>query len=396
MEKEQNIVKTEIQDLAVAKAQEGNLLLSWATGCGKSLAALKIAQTIKSTWYIVCKETNHIDNWKQELKKHKIKLDNIEIFCYDSLHKYSNTKANLILDEIHCITPLRINLLTQISFDKVICLSATVPDEKKELLSQFITFKEYHISLSEAIEKGIVPAPKVYIVDIYLDNSRPTEIHVLKKGNAKERQIIKCNFQERFKVFKEYKDVELHISCTQKQKIELLNSEIEYYKLQHFKLKKQWTEFKWLQAGLSRKKYISSIKAEKAKLLLARLEDKRLVCFTGSIEQCNTLGGDLVVHSKTDVVNLDLIEKFNSLKINKLFAVKMLREGMNLEKIDASIIIQLDNQLLSFIQMLGRCIRGALPECYIFVVRGTQDEVYLNNALFGFNTKYLYKFDNLL
>ena len=71
----------------------------------------------------------------------------------------------------------------------------------------------------------------------------------------------------------------------------------------------------------------------------------------------------------------------------------MLREGINLEKIDSSIIIQLDNQLLSFIQMLGRCIRGLLPECYILVVRNTQDEVYLNTALAGFDNKYLYKFD---
>lgn len=387
-------IKNLIQNKAVTLAQDNNVLLSWATGTGKSLAAIKIATKITDLkWYIVCKETTHIENWINEFKKHKIDYSNFEIFCYDSLHKYSDTKANIILDEVHCITELRVSLLKKIHFSKMIALSATVPDEKKEILQTLVSFKEYHISLSEAINTGIVPVPKIYIVDIFLNNSEPTETHILKKGLKDKRQIVTCNFKERYKVFKEYKDVELHIKCTQKERYDLLVSEIEYYKLQHFKLKKQWTEFNWLQAGLKRKKFLSEIKTNAAREILKQLDKKRLICFTGSIEQCNELGEKYAIHSKSDIDSNSLIDQFNKQKINKLFAVKMLREGINLEKIDSSIIIQLDNQLLSFIQMLGRCIRGLLPECYILVVRNTQDEVYLNTALTGFDNKYLYKFD---
>lgn len=389
-----NGIKNLIQKKAVTMAQDNNLLLSWATGAGKSLAAIQIAVKNKEIkWYIVCKETTHIENWINEFKKHNIDYSNFELFCYDSLHKYVNTEANLILDEIHCITNLRLKLLQKIKFTKVIALSATVSDEKKELLNNLTSFKEYHISLSEAINTGIIPIPKIFIVDIFLNNSEPTEEHILKKGNKDNRQIISCNFKDRYKVFKEYKDVELHIKCTQKERHDLIVSEIEYYKLQHFKLKTKWTEHNWLQAGLKRKNFLSSVKTAKTKQLLSFLEKKRLICFTGSIEQCDELGKDFAIHSKSNQDNSELIRQFNELKISKLFAVKMLREGINLEKIDSSIIVQLDNQLLSFIQMLGRCIRGVLPECYILVVKNTQDEVYLNTALTGFNTNYLYKFD---
>ena len=388
--------KNIIQEKAVALAQDNNLLLSWATGTGKSLAALKIAATIPNKkWYIVCKEIPHIKNWYNEFKKHKINPSNFEVFCYDSLHKYSDTEANLILDEVHSLTPLRISLLLKIKFNKVICLSALVPDEKKELLKSFISFTEYHISLSEAIELKLIPMPKIYIVDVFLKNSEPTEIHILKKGNKDKRQIVKCSFKDRYTVFRKYTDVELHIMCTQQEKYLLINAEIDYYKTQYFKIRKEWAQYVWLQATLKRKNYLADIKTEKAKEILSLLKDKRLICFTGSIDQCNMLGKDYAIHSETNTDNNEIITKFNNLEISKLFAVKMLREGVNLEQIDSSLIIQLDNQILSFIQMLGRCIRGLLPECYILVVKNTQDEVYLNTALTGFNTDYLYKFSDL-
>jgi len=42
--------------------------------------------------------------------------------------------------------------------------------------------------------------------------------------------------------------------------------------------------------------------------------------------------------------------------------------------------------------MLGRVFRSELPECYVLVVKDTQDEVYLNTVLEGFDTEYIYKY----
>jgi superfamily II DNA or RNA helicase len=65
---------------------------------------------------------------------------------------------------------------------------------------------------------------------------------------------------------------------------------------------------------------------------------------------------------------------------------------MNLTNIQLGLIIQLDNKKLSFIQMLGRVFRSDFPECYVIVVKDTQDEVYLDTVLEGFDKKYIYKY----
>src|SRR6478736_4285283 len=88
--------KDYIQESAVKLSDKYNsLLLTWATGCGKTLAALKIIRrqifvlNITTKWYIICEEHNHIDNWKREIALHGFEdiLPYIEFFCYASLQK---------------------------------------------------------------------------------------------------------------------------------------------------------------------------------------------------------------------------------------------------------------------------------------------------------------------
>lgn len=345
--------KNKIQQKAVELSESfPALLLGFATGSGKSLAAIKIIErNINEDWYILCKERNHIANWLREFITHNKEhlLNKVKIFCYDSLHKYEGTKANLVLDEGHAITPLRLDLIKKIETNKVIILSATVEDEKKDLLKQITgSLKEFNISISEAIQRGLLPPPKVFIVDIEL--------------NAEQR--IQYN--------------------------KLCNT-INYFKGEYFRTQDKGLEYKWLNTALKRKNFLAECKTEKAKEILNDLEYKRLVCFTGSIKQCEELGGKLVIHSRSKNNELT-ISRFNSGKEDKIFAVNMLREAMNLNNIQAGVIVQLDNKKLSFIQMLGRIFRADLPECYVLIVKDTQDEVYLETVLEGFDTKYLYKY----
>lgn len=348
-----NEEKDKIQDNAVKLSESyPSLLLSFATGTGKSLAAIKIIErNSEEDWYILCKETNHIGNWLKEFITHDKEhlLNKVKIFCYDSLHKYIGTKANLVLDEGHAITPLRLSQIKQIETDKVVILSATVEEDKKDLLRQITgSLKEYHISISDAIAKGLLPPPKVYIVDVLLNEEQ-------------RKQYIK------------------------------INNKIEYFKVNHYQKQTQQSQFLWLNSALKRKQFLANCKTSKAKEILNHLKDKRLVCFTGSIAQCKELGGKYVVNSKNKD-NAKIINAFNTERIDKVYAVNMLREAMNLTNIQAGLIVQLDNKKLSFIQMLGRVFRADLPECYILVVKDTQDENYLQTVLEGFDTKYLYKY----
>ena len=67
----------------------------------------------------------------------------------------------------------------------------------------------------------------------------------------------------------------------------------------------------------------------------------------------------------------------------------MLREGVNLTQIERGIITQLDSEIGSFFQMLGRCLRHEFPEMHLIVLQDTQDVVYFNKSMKNFNKDFI-------
>jgi superfamily II DNA or RNA helicase len=147
-----------------------------------------------------------------------------------------------------------------------------------------------------------------------------------------------------------------------------------------------------MRTALERKRFIASQKTKKATSLLKELQDKRLICFTGSVAQAKELGGKYAVHSKNKN-NQELIDNFNDYQSDKLFAVGMLREGMNLSSLDCAVIVQLDNQEKSLVQMTGRSLRSLAPKVFIIVLRDTMDMKYLEKAKSVFNPEYIKKYE---
>lgn len=421
--------KQDLQKQSLELSHSNNrLILSFATGCGKSLASLKIAKNKGGRWYIIVAETNHIKNWHDEIVKHGYEdlFLNIEIFCYDSLHKYQFTQVEgIILDECHHITELRASYLKTIKFNYLVGLTATLPIDVKNYINYvFGNFYEFKYPLSQAIADGILPKPSIYVVGVDLTDELTT--HVITKGLAKKRTKVQCVFDERMKYLQSYNNIHLEVLCTQKQRYQMISDEVDYmrdYYIQRYdeisekysserlsqfepdiqkKLFKEkdkqlktieYFKLKWLNAGSQRKRTIADIKTPVAQRILEKIKDKKLICFTGSIDQAKKLAfsKDLIVNSeKNKPENSRIIDKFNSGEIRALFATGMLREGMNLDGIESSLIVQLDNQTKSLIQMLGRSLRAESPECYILYLKGTQDEKYLKTAFNGFNKDYLY------
>jgi len=70
----------------------------------------------------------------------------------------------------------------------------------------------------------------------------------------------------------------------------------------------------------------------------------------------------------------------------------MFREGVNLHNIDAGFMIQVDNGSVSSSQVLGRVLRSEAPELYIFRMRGTVDEGYVETALERIDPKFIYDY----
>jgi superfamily II DNA or RNA helicase len=425
------MTKEELQNNALELAKQYNrLVLSFATGSGKSLAALKIIKNFGGRWYIVVAETTHIKNWHDEIVKHGYEdlLIYIDIFCYDSLHKYEFTQVEgMIWDEgHHSAAPTYIPKFQTIKSNHIVVLTATLPTETRNYLNYiFGNFYEFKYPLSQAIKDGILPEPKIFLVGINLPDKET--FHIVSKGYKDKRTKLTCNFGEQYKLLSSYNHLELKIRCTERERYKLLEDEVDYareYYLTRYdeisdrysneKLSKiesldtrekllkekdkqlktiEYFKTQWLSLGSKRKRYMADVKTLAAKVILDKIKDYKLICFTGTIEQANKLAfsPDMIVNSyKNKLENSKIISNFDKGIIRALFATGMLTEGVNLNGIEAALIIQLDNQSKSLVQKLGRVLRSESPICYILYLKDTQDEKYLNTAFKGFNKDYLY------
>lgn len=396
----------QIQSLSLIK-QSNRIALQWATGLGKSKAAIEMANYLIKEYkrpiniLLVVAEIAHKSNWKEEFNKWELKTDNIVIECYASLKKYRNSNWDLIIfDEAHHLgSDLRLDVLTGIQAQNIILLSATLPDQVMQAVSEvFGKFVTSKITLKEAIEWGILPQPKVYLIPLTLDNTYPNCTIIEEWGKKEKRIIYKCKFHERWEYVRnknKYPNVKLEIACTQQQKYDYLSDQFEYWRSQFFRTRQEFIKNKWLQVGSKRKRFLGESKTDVVRLLLHKIRDKRFICFCTSIEQAELLGGKNAIHSKKDN-SFDIIDNFNTKKIDNLFAVGMLQEGQNLTDIEVGIIVQLDGQERAFVQKFGRSLRATDPIQFIFYYKNTRDTEYLENVLEGIDKEYITEVDNLI
>ena len=405
------MTKEELQRQAVSLIEQSNrVALQWCTGLGKSKAAINMANYLinkesinKNSFSIllIVAEITHKSNWKIEFDKWGIETNNITVECYASLKKYRNNHYDLIIfDEAHHLSSdLRMDILTELNTKNIILLSATLPDQVMqdvtEVFGEFVTSK---VTLKEAIEWGILPQPKVYLIPLTLDSPYPNCTIIEEWGKKEKRVTYKCKFHERWEYLKnkdKYPNVTLEISCTQQQKYDYLSDQFEYWRSQFFRTRQEFIKNKWLQVGSQRKRFLGESKTDAVRLLLHKIQNKRFICFCTSIEQAELLGGKNAIHSKKDN-SLDIIDDFNTKKIDNLFAVGMLQEGQNLTDIEAGVIVQLDGQERAFVQKFGRSLRATDPIQFIFYYKDTRDTEYLENVLEGIDLEYISEIDNLI
>ena len=400
----------QIQSLSLIK-QSNRVALQWCTGLGKSKIAIDMANYLADKEFkeheepfnvlLVVAETAHKSNWKIEFDRWGLKTDNVVMECYASLKKYRNSYWDLVIfDEAHHLgSDLRMDVLTELHAKNIILLSATLSDQVMQAVTgvfgEFVTSK---VTLKEAIEWGILPAPKVYLIPLTLDNIYPNCTIIEEWGKKEKRVTYKCKLPERWGYLKnknKYPNVTLEISCTQQQKYDYLSDQFEYWRSQFFRTRQEFIKNKWLQVGSQRKRFLGESKTDAVRLLLHKIQNKRFICFCTSIEQAELLGGKNAIHSKKDN-SLDIIDDFNTKKIDNLFAVGMLQEGQNLTDIEAGVIVQLDGQERAFVQKFGRSLRATDPIQFIFYYKDTRDTEYLENVLEGINLEYISEIDNLI
>lgn len=389
----------------------GNLIATWATGTGKTNLAIKAAVRLfeekkdQFKMLIVVAEINHKENWLTEFKKFLDKklydkiCSCITLICYASLKNYQNTTWDLlVLDEgHHADTELKLLYLNTIKAYRVLVLSATLKrDTIYKLEKIFGSFKVSRFSMQTAIDNKLLKRPKIFIIPLQLDDFNQDQVIVVKRGNG--RKTYKCTYDDRWMYFKSgIKDMTLIISCTEQQKYDYLTEQCLYWEDRYMKEPdKSSLKTKWLQTAMARKRFLGNLKTRYVFSVVERLrkEHKRFVCFCTSIQQAEDIGGRNAISSKNSKSSY-VLRKFNTGVIDELYAVGMITEGQNLARIQAGIIVQLDNEERLFIQKFGRTMRADSPEQYILVFRNTRDQEYMEKALSDINKDYVKVLDNV-
>lgn len=406
--------RTPIQNEAFKKLfKYNNLLLKWGTGTGKSRVAVLACDYIydrklDEKILLLVAERAHKENWKKEFVKFlgeeraKEVLGIVTIECYASMHKYKNTTWNLIIfDECHHLqSEKRQEILETIDSYYVLALSATPGKAAYDALSwTFGRFEIDEVSIQDAIDSEYLPEPRIVCIPLELERFERTET-ISMKMSSKTAITISDNWSNRWKYLRnkqKYARYEIIFHCTQKEKYEYINEQFEYWKKQYFRNQgNERLKNMWLQWGSRRKRFLGELKTTRALELITGLREssRRFICFCSSIEQAHALGGERAVHSQNKN-SPAVIQSFNDRKIDEIFAVGMLVEGVTLTDIEAGIIVQLDGNERQFIQKSGRMYRSKKPLIYIFYYKGTRDEEYLQKALEGINEEYVeYESDN--
>lgn len=406
--------RTSIQNRAVEKLfMYNNLLLKWGTAMGKSRVAVLacdyiLDRELDPQILLLVAERAHKDNWKKEFVKFlgeeraKEVLGIVTIECYASMHKYKNTTWNFIIfDECHHLqSEKRQEILETMDSYYVLALSATPGRAAYDALSwTFGRFEIDEISTQDAIDSEYLPEPRIVCIPLELERFERTET-ISMKMSSRTVITISDNWSNRWKYLRnkqKYARYEIIFHCTQKEKYEYINEQFEYWKKQYFRNQgNERLKNMWLQWGSKRKRFLGELKTAKALELINGLREssRRFICFCSSIEQAHALGGERAVHSQNKN-SPAVIQSFNDRKIDEIFAVGMLVEGVTLTDIEAGIIVQLDGNERQFIQKSGRMYRSENPLIYIFYYKGTRDEEYLQKALEGINEEYVeYESDN--
>lgn len=368
----------------ILKVNNPNILCELPTSFGKTKIALELLKSrvqcsSKPHILIVIPRLVLVENWKAEFRKWKMKeyLPYVEFVTYVSFPKKAGNWDICIFDEAHHLSQRCRDSLEYFSIKYTILLSATVGKEFKESLKWlFKNLYIYRVSTKQAIKEEVLPDPKVYLIPMYLDNTKIEYTIVKNKSQKKE---ITIPYSDRFK-YTGVKSVRINIQCTQKQYYDDMSSLIEWYK------KKTFNEtFKnmFLRKSGERLKWLSEQKTSFILTLLDKLKDYRTLTFCSSILQTEVLG-KYCVNSSNDAAVRNLHD-FNAEKINHITACNMLDEGANLTNCKVGVYASLNSSERMIKQKLGRLLRHSEPVIIIPYYKYTRDEEIVNKMLEDYN-----------
>lgn len=385
------MTREEVYTECLSKIGKSNcLLLELATGFGKTLTAIRLVNHLVHTKYegkhtsmlLLVAKTVHKQTWQDEfLKWGGINVDDVTIECYESLKNHKHEHFDIVvMDEVHHInSDTRLELLGTLSFDYLIGLSATIPKS----LKQYFLYK-YHAEIvscdiADAIEDDVLPEPKIILYPLQLDNVHPTETIEL---NPRNKGMVYHGTYPKIWTYRKMK-VHAFISCTQRQKLTDMDSQIFYLKGVFMRNHQEYSKNRWLFSCGERIKYLANLKNNVVLSILSLLKDERTITFCKTIEQAECLGKHCI-HSKNKDSNL-VYDAFNAKQINHITSVNVLNEGANLVDCKYAVFANYSSSEAVGPQRLGRSLRHKSPVIIMPYYVDTREQEIVEEMLKPFN-----------
>lgn len=377
----------------ILKLHNKAVLIELPTGYGKSLIGMDLClRDNPHSILIVVPRLVLIQNWKAEFEKwgNDKYLDRVTFSTYAGLHKIQGHYNCIILDEAHHMTPRVQELLTYMTYDKIIMLSATVKrDLKSELKDMFSDLYCYKVSTKEAIEDEVLPDPTVYLLPLSLDTAYQSE-KIVKHKSGKVK--VACDYKDRWNYLRN-KNICLTVRCTQLQKNVELDNEITFWKDRYMRTRNEIFKNRWLHLAGERLKWLSNLKNPIIYNMLSSLRGERVLTFCNSIDQTIELGRNCINSKNKDAVKV--LESFNKGEINHITACNMLNEGMNLVNCKVGIYANLNSSEIIIKQRLGRILRHKNPVIVIPYYKGTREEELVQKMLEDYNPELIKVINNI-
>lgn len=361
----------------------GEGILEMATASGKTLVGLAIAEHLFNTHgklnvLILAHSKAILNQWRTEAIE-KLGLIADKNLDYDSALSFKgrfrmefNTLQTvyknpewyptdlLIVDEVHHGAGKEHRNALKVPSKWKLGLSATVEEgERERVLDEYLGKTVYEFTLTDAIEKGIVPEFKVYLHKTFLDISEDKEFEAISEKIKNMLKYINLNYSKKIKEISNGKYVQF-------DSLSDFVRSMERARYSGIDVPEEWNKLSGLIFKRRQIIHQSSPKIESGiKLALIEGKCKKCVIFSMDIETCDRIYGALVNNLNAYRIHSDLsdkqvkyeLEMFKKCETGVLIAPKMLDEGINIPDAEIGINISSAKTKLQLVQRIGRILR---------------------------------------
>jgi len=380
-----------------------HLIIEAGTGYGKTKLSLDLVRQLclkdpsrECRILLLVAKRVHKDTWSDEISKWgsfaglpvKVLME-----CYESLHRHEEEYFDVVIaDEVHHVgSDARLLSLSTLRFSHLIGLSATIPDNLRHWLRIHYNVGVVSVTTQEAIDGGVLPEPEIYLLPLQLDNRERGEVVAI---NPKARNpVIKDDYEMAWKYRKSGERADLR--ATQRQKLQWYNQEVDRRKRFYEKTRSEWAKHSWLNLCGERLKFLANAKNRVVLGILGKLAPFRTLTFCCSVQQAEILGTHCIHSKNGDKVNDQLLDEFNSGKIDHITACQILNEGVNLVNCQWGIFANVNSSDTIKVQRIGRLLRHRHPKIVIPYYSGTREEEIVNDMMGDYDPRFIRKVNDI-